>query len=154
MRSSDSVIRNGDQSQNLDTADDGRYGTGMKRITSGLLFVGLVGLALGCTSAFKAVEADPGFQFLRGQLSGVLASPLPQVETAVTAAMEELDFVGVNVVSDKLKGTVTARMADGTKVKVKLEAQDFEATILKIKVGTWGDQSISVQILRHIQKKL
>ena len=126
----------------------------MKKILFAVLFVGLCGLGLGCTSTFKAVDADPGFTFLRGTLSGVLPSALPKVETATVAAMEELDFVAVDVVSDKLKGTVNARMADGTKVSVKLQADDFEATLVKVKVGTWGDQSISVQILRHIQKKL
>ncbi|RLE27186.1 MAG: hypothetical protein DRJ61_17700 [Acidobacteria bacterium] len=126
----------------------------MKKILFGLLFFALVGFAQGCTSTFKSVEADPGFSFLRGTLKGVLAAGLPKVETATVAAMEELDFVAVDVVSDKLKGTVSARMADGTKVTVKMQAVDFEATTIKIKVGTWGDQSISVQILRHIQKKL
>ncbi len=126
----------------------------MKKILLILLILGLSGFGLGCTSTFKAVDADPGFTFLRGTLSGVLASALPKVETATVAAMEELDFVAVDVVSDKLKGTVNARMADGTKVSVKIQADDFESTMVKIKVGTWGDQSISVQILRHIQKKL
>ncbi len=126
----------------------------MKRtmiVSSLLVFVVCI---LGCTSTFKGVEADPGFEFLRGQLRGTLDAPLPKVETAVKAAMEDLDFVGIDVVSDKLKGEVTARMADGTKVKVEIEAVDFESTDMKIKVGTWGDQSISVQILRHIRKKL
>ena len=126
----------------------------MKKILFALLLVGIVGLTPGCKSTFKAVEADPGFTYLRNQLSGALQAPLPQVETAVVAAMEELDFVAVDVVSDKLKGTVKARMADGTKVKVKLQAVDFESTSLKIKVGSFGNQSISVQILRHIQKEL
>ena len=126
----------------------------MKKILFGSLFVGLVGLALGCTSTFKSVEADPGFSFLRGTLKGVLTSGLPKVEAATVAAMEELNFVAVDVISDKLKGTVSARMADGTKVTVKMQAEDFESTTVKIKVGTWGDQSISVQILRHIQRKL
>lgn len=126
----------------------------MKRLIIGLLLFGIVGLAPGCKSTFKGVEADPGFTYLRSQLTGVLQAALPAVETATKAAMEELDFVAVDVVSDKLKGTINARMADGTKVSIKIEAVDFESTALKIKVGTWGDQSISVQILRHIQKQL
>ena len=126
----------------------------MKRLSIGLLFLVFFGLSLGCTSTFKSVEADPGFGFLRGVLSGSLPAALPNVEKAVTSALDELDFVGIDVVSDKLKGRVKARMADGTKVSVTMKAEDFESTNLKIKVGTWGDQSISVQILRHIQKKL
>lgn len=126
----------------------------MKNILFALLFFCLVGLALGCTSTFKAVETDPGFTFLRGRLSGVLEGALPKVEAATVAAMEELKFVAVDVVSDKLKGIVTARMADGTKVVVKMQAEDFESTIIKVKVGIFGDQSISVQVLRHIQRKL
>ncbi len=126
----------------------------MKRLCISLLFLVSFGLSLGCTSTFKSVEADPGFSFLRGTLSGSIPAALPNVEKAVTSALEELDFVGIDVVSDKLKGRINARMADGTKISVKMKAEDFESTNLKVKVGTWGDQSISVQILRHIQKKL
>ena len=126
----------------------------MKKILFGLLLLGLVGFSPGCKSTFKGVEADPGFTYLRSQLAGVLKAPLPSVETATVTAMEGLDFVAIDVVSDKLKGTIKARMADGTKVFIKIAAIDFESTEIKIKVGTWGDQSISVQILRHIQREL
>ncbi|MCD4748602.1 MAG: DUF3568 domain-containing protein [Thermoanaerobaculales bacterium] len=109
---------------------------------------------VSCASTFKGVDAGEGSVFLRGRLTAILGSALPKVEVAVHEAMEELNFVAVETVSDKLKGTVKAQMADGTKVKVKIEAQDFESTQVTIRVGSFGDQSISVQILKHVKRRL
>jgi hypothetical protein len=39
-------------------------------------------------------------------------------------------------------------------VTINLEAVDFENTSIKIKVGTFGDRSISLQILRNIEERL
>ena len=42
----------------------------------------------------------------------------------------------------------------GTKVRVKLEALDFESTAIRIRVGTIGDRAVSLQLLRHIERRL
>ena len=119
-----------------------------------MLAMVLVLTSTGCSSVVKGVDAGDGSVFVRGRLEALVDSALPEVEKAAHGAMEELNFVAVATMSDKLKGEVTARMADGTKVKIKLEAQDFDSTKLSIRVGTFGDQSISVQILRHIKRRL
>ncbi len=126
----------------------------MKRIT--YFFVGFVlavGLS-GCTSVVKGVPVGDGAIYKQGTLRAVLGAQLPTVDQATRATMEELDFVAIDAVTDRLKSTVKATMADGTKVKVKLEAEDFESTSIRIKVGNFGDDSISIQILKHIKRRL
>ena len=45
-------------------------------------------------------------------------------------------------------------MAVGTKVGIHLETVDADTVSIKIKVGTFGDRSISMQILRNIENRL
>ena len=123
----------------------------MTRILVSALF--LLGLA-GCASTFKGIEVEGGAEYLRGELRGLLGAPLPEVEDAAKEVMEELDFVAISVLSDKLRGEVKAQMADGTKVKIKLDAEDFESTQLKIHVGSFGNQAVSRQIYKHIRREL
>ena len=110
----------------------------------------------GCAAVVVggAAAAGAGYLWFNGNLEHTLDSALPKVEVATRQALEGLDLVGIETRADKLKGRVTARMADGTKVTVKLKAMDFETTSVRIRVGTFGDQAISEQILRHIERRL
>ena len=62
--------------------------------------------------------------------------------------------MGVDQIVDGLKGKVTASMADGTGVRIKLKATDFEATKFSIKIGTFGDKAMSQQVARYIAREL
>jgi hypothetical protein len=118
--------------------------------------VSLVALALvGCASTVAAPDGTTAeYRWVKGQLKTTLVAPLPRVEQATRAAFDELNLVGVDGVVDGLKGELTARMAIGTKVRVKLKALDFDNTSVKIRVGTIGDKSIALQLLRHIDRQL
>ena len=111
-------------------------------------------LALGCSSTMVGVPEGAEYVYIQGILKVTLASPLPEVEGATRKAFQDLDVVGVQGGADKLKGKITASLADGTKVTIKMKALDFESTTLQIKVGTFGDRAISMQILRHIRENL
>jgi hypothetical protein len=89
-----------------------------------------------------------------GLLRSTLEGSVPDVVNATNATLEDLEFTGVDSTVDKLKGKIIARMAVGKKVSINLEAVDFDTTSIRIKVGTFGDQSISMQIFRSIEKRL
>ena len=110
----------------------------------------------GCAAAVVggAAGAAAGYVWVNGILKDSLPASLPRVETATKAAFEELGLVAVNSLADKLKAKITARMADGTKVRVQLKAIDFESTSIHIRVGALGDKAISEQVMRHIKKHL
>ena len=114
-----------------------------------------VSLLFGCasTAADGAVGAV-NWTWYRARLEAVLVEPLPEVEKAAAAALAGLDFVAVDSVTDKLKGEVTARMADGTRVRVNLKSLDLAETRVRVRVGTLGDKAVSEQILRHIERRL
>jgi len=110
---------------------------------------------VGCSSTIPGpAGADATFRWVKGELTSWLPGSLPDVEQATRRAFEELNLVGVDGVVDGLKGQLTARMAVGTRIRVRLRAADFETTIIRIKVGKIGDRSISLQLLRHIERQL
>jgi len=115
----------------------------------------VVALVAGCSSSGD--QGDPSlaeFKWLQGELKTALPHSLTDVEPATRAAFDELSLVGVDGSVNSYKGTLTARMADGTKVRVKLQAAGSGDTIVLIKVGQIGDEPISLQVLRHIRKQL
>jgi hypothetical protein len=114
-----------------------------------------VGLLIGCKSAVVTPEGtEATYSTAERVLRSTLEGEMPEVVNATNATLEDLELVGVESTVDKLKGKITARMAVGTKVNINLEAVDFDTTSIRIKVGTLGDKSISMQILRNIEKRL
>ena len=115
----------------------------------------VLALVAGCSSSGRRADQSlTEFKWLQGELKTALPHPLPEVEPATRAAFDELRLVGVDGAVDSFKGRLTARMADGTKVRVKLQAAGSDNSIVWIKVGQIGDEPISLQILRHIQRLL
>jgi len=121
-----------------------------KRIIALLLLVP-VG---GCAVAAVGAAAGAAYVWISGELKATLPAALPRVEEGTKAVFQDLEFTAVEAVSDKLKGKVTAMMADGTDVVIKLKAVDFESTQIKIRVGKLGDKAVSEQIYRHLEKEL
>ncbi len=114
-----------------------------------------VGLLVGCKSAVVTPEGtEASYSKAEGVLRATLEGTVPDVVNATNATLEDLELTAVENTVDKLKGKITARMAVGTKVTIGLEAVGTGSTAVRIKVGTFGDRSISMQIFRNIEKRL
>lgn len=127
----------------------------MAHMKKTLFMLACVAMLVGCRSTVVTPEGTEA-QYRRAErtLIAVLSGAMPEVVEATTATLKDLELVGVESTVDKLKGNITARMAVGTKVTIHLEAVDFTHTTVKIRVGTFGDKSVSLQILRNIEKRL
>ena len=114
-----------------------------------------VGMLIGCKSAVVTPDGtEASYSKAEGVLRAAVPGSMPDVVKATNDTLEDLELVGVDNTVDKLKGKITARMAVGTKVSINLEAVDFDTTSIRIKVGTFGDKSISMQIFRNIEKRM
>jgi hypothetical protein len=123
--------------------------------TKSLLIVTAVLVLAGCASTVDpGAEGVGAYTWQTRELKGQFPGSLPVVSAAVDRAFADLMLVGVDQVVDGLKGKVTARMADGTKVVVKLKAMDFESTRFNIKVGTFGDKAMSQQVARYVAREV
>ena len=124
----------------------------MKKIILILLCLGVV---VGCKSTVTTPEGGSAeYSTAEGVMRSTLAGAMPEVVAATNDTLTDLELVAIDSTVDKLKGKITARMAVGTKVTINLEAVDFQSTSIKIKVGTFGDRSISLQILQNIEKRM
>jgi hypothetical protein len=120
-----------------------------------LLAVTALLMIVGCASTVDPGEDGSGiYSWTQRELRGDFAGPMLDVAAAAERAFADLRLVGVDRVVDGLKGKVTASMADGTGVRVKLKAMDFETTKFSIKIGPFGDKAMSQQVARYIAREL
>ncbi|MDX2187675.1 MAG: DUF3568 family protein [Opitutaceae bacterium] len=113
----------------------------------------MAGLQTGCVAV--AVGAGAGaVAYVRGELAGDVASNLDNAVEAANEAIAGLRFAKVSEKSDALTGTIIARTADDKKVEVKLERVTDNTTKVRIRVGVFGDQAISMQVWERIRGAL
>ena len=112
-------------------------------------------LICGCASTVDSGgEASGPYTWQQRELKGEFDGALLDVADAAERAFNELRLISVEQVVDGLKGTVTASTADGSRVRIKLKAAGFDSTSFSIKVGAFGDKSMSQQVARYIVREL
>jgi hypothetical protein len=77
---------------------------------------------------------------------------LDKAYSATEKAIEELEFTITSKQKDAFDGELIARRATGKKVAVKLKRLSDNVTEIKIRVGTFGDEDISKDILDTMKK--
>jgi len=124
--------------------------------TKNAFLVALVlAMICGCSSTVDPGPEGTGtYTWTQRELRGDFSAALLDVSAAAERAFVDLRLVAVNQVVDGLKGKVTATTADGTSVRIKLKAMDFETTKFNIKVGAFGDKAMSQQVARYIAREL
>jgi len=70
---------------------------------------------------------------------------------AAIAALADLQFAVVSKSKDPATATVIARTSTDKKIEIKLDKLSATATEIRIRVGTFGDEDLSRQILLKIQ---
>jgi L-fucose isomerase-like protein len=110
---------------------------------------------MGCTAAWVAGGAAAGigtYKYIKGELESTEKVSLDKAYQATQTAMEDLEFTITSKQKDAFDGEVIARRATGKKVTVKLKRQSDSVTQIKIRVGTFGDETISKDILDTMKK--
>lgn len=111
----------------------------------------------GCAGALVAGGAALGATtvlFVQGEMETEFSSPIQEVYQATLVAMERLQF---DVIEQRYKphqGIVRAEMADGKIVRVKIVPQKRKSTRVSVRVGVFGDESISSEVLLAIWNEL
>ena len=111
--------------------------------------------SMGCTAAWIAGGAAAGigtYKYIKGELESTEKVSLDKAYQATQNAIEDLEFTITSKQKDAFDGEVIARRATGKKVTVKLKRQSGSVTQIKIRVGTFGDETISKDILDTMKK--
>jgi len=109
-------------------------------------FLFVVGAAAGAGAA--------GYAWVDGEVKTTEAVSLNQTWDASLAAMKDLEFTVTDKSKDALSGSVTAQTADNKTIKINLKYISNTATEVRIRVGTFGDESLSRTILGKINSHL
>jgi hypothetical protein len=119
------------------------------------------GVALGATmmtSGCLAVAAGAGagatVAYVRGDLDVTLNANLDRSLFAVNEAIRQLQFAKVSERKDALEAIVIARNVSDKKIEMRLDKLAQDATKLKIRVGTFGDEALTQAVLERIRANL
>ncbi len=129
---------------------------GRKWIPSALLALCLA-LQSGCAALLLTGGAAAGagtFAYVKGKLKASESAPLPKVYDASLAAMQNLEFAVTTQEKDALSARIVARAVGDKKVQVNLKKATEGVTEIRIRVGTFGDESTSRLILDKIRSRL
>jgi len=130
------------------------------KIKSWLVPLGLaaaVALTAGCVAVAVGAGAAAGvgtYAYVSGELKSTQSATLDRTWAATQAAMKDLEFSVTSQRKDALQAELIARTAIDKKITIKLAKVSETATEVRIRVGTFGDKSLSLVILEKIKKRL
>jgi type IV secretory pathway TrbL component len=122
-----------------------------------IVLLAIVIVSSGCVAVLVGGAAAAGagtMAYVRGELQSTLDAPYEQAWTAAQRALADLQMPVTAQDRDGLSGRITARATGDRKILVQLRKVTGTATEVRIRVGTWGDESLSRQILEQIQRRL
>ena len=124
------------------------------------VLVALLGLSLfvngGCPAAVLvgagAAAGGGAYAYVKGELKSTEKVSLSQAWKAAQMAMDDLEFETLHKEKDFFEAAITASGAGGKAIRVTLERISDNLTEIKIRIGTFGDKTLSEQILDRIRK--
>jgi len=108
----------------------------------------LASAMLGCKTT------DPGVKNYAGTVSGLVSAEPERVTAAARQAVEELKFNSVFSEVSVIDGMLTTRTARDKKVDIDIKQEGAGVSRVHIRVGEWGDETLSLQMLESIRAKV
>ncbi len=117
-----------------------------------------VGTALGaggCLAvAAGAVVGAGAYAYHAGKLNARLDASLDRSFEATRTALTDMGFTELSTAKDALTAHATAETADAKEVTVHLEKVADDATDISIRIGAFGDERKSTEVLAKIRERL
>jgi hypothetical protein len=123
-------------------------------VTAVLLALPLLAFTSGCLVIAAGAAGAGTVAFIRGELDATVSANLPTTTAAVDRALSQLQFVKVNSREDALSAVVNARTAQDKKIAITLNKTADNLTRIRIRVGVFGDESVSRALLDRIKTNL
>jgi len=124
-----------------------------RALTALLLGVFSLQVLPGCIAV--AAGAGAGVvAYVRGDLETTLANDFNPVVDATRGAIKDLEFASVSDNKDAFKAVIVARTAMDKKIEIELTNTGKNLTSIKIRVGVFGDEQLSLAILDKIKARL
>ncbi len=123
------------------------------------LYVLLLGIPLlvgsGCAALLIGGGAGAGtVAYLKGELKSTEEASIDKTWQAAQETMKDLEFVITSKEKDTFSAKLIAYRANDKKVEMYLRKASERTTEVKIRVGVFGDESLSLIILESLKKHL
>lgn len=127
------------------------------RVATVLVAGGLLGTMMatsGCVAVAAGAGAGAAVAYVRGDLDATLNANFEATVGAVNAAVADLKFAKVSEKSDALQAIIITRNAADKKIEIRIEQAGATLSRVKIRVGVFGDEALSLAVLDKIKAKL
>jgi hypothetical protein len=109
----------------------------------------------GCGAAAVGAAAGAGaVAYANGTLGSKAAGTVPVVQQATVDALNDLNLPVTGQRGDAASGQLQSRYSDGTNLTIDLKKASASVTDIGIRVGRFGDQTRSQQVLDAINRHL
>ena len=128
------------------------------KLRTGLAAAAAVLLALGASGCLwfvaGAAAGATGVAWVGGKLTKNYDVEYARTRTAASEVAVELGFTVESNVHDETIAKVRARRADGALVRIDVHPSAEKSSRVVVRVGTFGNKEVSMQIMDAIDKKL
>lgn len=124
------------------------------RILAASTVMSVLVLSSGCLALAAGAGAGAAVAYMRGDLDVTLDANLAKSVRAAEKAIAQLKYAKISNRQDALQATLISRNASDQKIELYLEKLTDDATKLKIRVGTFGEESMQQEILARIKSNL
>ena len=127
------------------------------RTLAALVCAAAITLSSGCflVAVGAAGAAGAGtVVYIRGELDASVTGTVDAVDKAANQALQQMQFAKINEGKSTVDAAITARTGQHKKIEIKLDRTADNLTRVRIRVGTFGDESISRLLLDKIKADL
>lgn len=119
------------------------------------LLLGVAGAGLtGCVAVVAAGAAGTGVAWYSGRLEANLDQNIEAVFAASQKALSQLEFANISNKKSSVEAQLVSRTALDKKVEITLQKVTDRSTKVMIRVGVFGDETLSMSILDKIKAAL
>ncbi|MBL4574635.1 MAG: DUF3568 family protein [Opitutaceae bacterium] len=128
-----------------------------KTVWFAMIVFGIVSQSLvqtGCVAVAVGIGAVGTVAYLKGSLTSQVNNSLDETMRATQIAVSELGLVSVSEIQGALDAELILRSAKDQKVSITLEKLEHQVTSVTIRIGSGGDEALSLTILEKIKGNL
>lgn len=108
----------------------------------------------GCLIVAAGAAGASMVAYVRGDLTAPLDTDYESAVKAARRALDKLEFKIIDEKRDALAADFVARTALDKKVQVRVTKQGENVTQVRIRVGVFGDEALSMTVLNEIKQRI
>lgn len=125
-----------------------------QKILQAVLVLPVLLLFSGCVAVVAGAAGAGTVGYLAGELRSPLEAPVDRAWQAVEATINERGYMVTKQSKDARTGILESRTADDQKVTIRVTEVTEDTSEVRIRVGTFGDEKLSLDLIRRIEDRL